>query len=575
MSNLSKIKRERMLSFLDELRIKHDNEDTLRVINEIELTLTEKKYGLVWEKHSEEVLEMLENNIPVFVESNKNIIKNGLNNDKYNFLLEGDNLHSLTLLQKTHFEKIDVIYIDPPYNMGKEDFAYNDRFVGEDDNFRHSKWLSFMSERLKLAYTLLNEKGFIAISIDENENAQLKLLCDEIFGESNLLTVQHIQVRYENKSLNERNDWQPVMEYVFIYAKNSKKFKANRPQQPYNIKGFNQEITELTAGEEFVIAGKKVVVFKKGEWKRKKKAPDIKLLKATWVTGSIYSDTGHGTTYQNIVEPRYEIDGYGSLYKIYGLGADGLGYRYMRNPNSANYTKGEMFTGVPTARLDEMASDTGSIKYLPISNLFDYSAEFGNIRHEGGVSFNKGKKPIKMIKEIINYHQNKEVLVLDFFAGSGTTGHATVSLNKDDGGNRKYILCTNNENKIAETITYKRMKNIQKELPHNLKYYKTKFVPKINENTEESIREQLIKYVKPLIELDHGIEIDHKNNIIVFDEGEILTSINEANNNANIFINSDLFLNNNEILKAEEKGIKIIEIPEYYFKKELMEVGEL
>ena len=575
MSNLSKKKRERMVEFLNELRAKHDNEDTLRLINEIEQSLTEKKYGLVWEKHSETVYEMLENNFPIFQEITTKKIESKDNSPEFSFLLEGDNLHSLTLLQKTHFEKIDVIYIDPPYNMGKEDFTYNDRFVGEDDAFKHSKWLSFMDERLKLAYSLLSDKGFIAISIDENENAQLKLLCDEIFGEHNLLTVQHVQVRYENKSLNERNDWQPVMEYVFIYAKDSKKFKANRPQQPYDIKGFTQEITELSKGHEVEISGKKVVIFKKGEWKRKTKDPNIKLLKATWVTGSIYTDTGHGTTYQNIVEPRYNIDGYGSLYKIIGLGEDGLGYRYMRNPNNEKYTKGEMFSGVPVIRLEEMESETGSIKHMPISNLFNYSAEFGNIRQEGGIAFNKGKKPVKMIKEIINYHKRKDITVLDFFAGSGTTGHATISLNNDDGGNRKYIICTNNENMIAETITYQRINNIQKELPHNMKYYKTEFVPKINFDQEESLREKLLRYVKPLIELEYCVEIDGFNNVLVFEEENIINAINISNKKANLFINSDLFLTNHEISLATEKMINIIEIPEYYFRNELMEVGEL
>lgn len=574
MSNLSENKRKEILNFLEELRKENQDSDMLRKINEIELVITEKKYGLIWEKHQENVNQMLIDNFPVF----KEVVKNEIisNDSYYNFLLEGDNLHSLILLKKTHFEKIDLIYIDPPYNMGKDDFAYNDTFIGEDDSFRHSKYLSFMSERLNIAYDLLSEKGFIAISIDENEVSQLRLLCNEIFGEENLLSVQHIQVRYANKSLNEKNDWQPVMEYVLIYAKNGKKFKANRPVQEYDIKGFNQEIKELTKGTEEIINDKKVTIFKKGEWKRiKHKEPSIKLLKATWITGSIYSDTGYGSSYKSIVEPRYNVDGYGTLYKVHGLGEDGLGYRYMRNPNSESFTKGEMFTGVPLVRLEEMKTEEGAVKYNPITNLFDYSAEFGNIRQEGGVPFNKGKKPIKMLKEIINYHQNKDAIVLDFFAGSGSTGHATVSLNKDDGGNRRYILCTNNEANIARDITHRRIGNIQKELPHNLKYYKTEFVSKKEIHNDLSKREELLKFVIPLIELEFHLKIDDKVNTIIMSEEQVKQKLNSLENGATAFIYSDIFLTNDELGIAKRKNIKLKDIPEYYFRNELMEVGEL
>lgn len=571
--NLSKIKREEMLDFLDELRKEHDDKESLRALNEIETALTEKKYGLVWEEHSEKVDEMLEHNIPIFVEDEVRKIVSD-ENKPFNFLLEGDNLHSLKLLEKTYKGKIGVIYIDPPYNMGKDDFIYNDNYVDKEDGFRHSKWLSFMNERLRIAHNLLSDDGIIAISIDENEFAPLKMLCDEIFNEDNNLINLHVQVRYANKSLNEKNDWQPLMEYVLIYAKNSDDFEANRPFEEYNIKGFNQEIIELTEGEELEINNKKVVIFKKGEWKRvKKKKPDINLLKATWITGSIYSDTGHGTNYQKIVEPRYEIDGYGSLYKIYGLGEDGLGYRYMRNPNSARYTKGEMFTGVPLERLKEMESDEGSKKYKPIVNYIDYSAEFGNIRHEGNMPFNKGKKPVKMIKEIINYHKGKDIIVLDFFAGSGSTGHAIEQLNKEDGGTRKYILCTNNENNICEEITYKRLTNIQKELPHNLKYYKTDFIPKITD--DENVKEKMLKNIKPLIELEYQTEIDNIHNIIVMEEKDIMSVLENALNGVNVFVSSDIMLSQEEKTLASKKGINIITIPEYYYKDELREVGEL
>ena len=217
-------------------------------------------------------------------------------------------------------------------------------------------------------------------------------------------------------------------------------FSANKPSQPYSIKGFTDEIIEHGSGETVLIDGKKVEIFKKGEWERVVHSEaELAYLKPTWITGSIYSGTGHGTVYQKVVEPRYELDGYGSLYKIYGLGEDGLGYRYMRNPQSEKYSKGEMFSGVPLQRLKEIESGD-AIKYSPITNFYDFSPDFGNIRHEGGVSFNSGKKPIKLLKQLINYHLDKDSIVLDFFSGSSSTAHAVMSLNSEDNGNRKYIM---------------------------------------------------------------------------------------------------------------------------------------
>ena len=272
MSNLSKQKRERMLSFLNTLKEKNkDDQEAIVALNEIETELNSKKYGLVWEKHEEQVDMMIKDNIPVFTEVKEKEITHDKNRD--NFSLEGDNLHSLKLLEKTHKEKIDVIYIDPPYNLGKKDFSYNDTFVNEDDGYKHSKWLSFMNVRLEIAYQLLSKNGLIAISIDETEYAQLKLLCDDIFGEKNRLITFHIQVRYDNKNLNTKNDWQPIMEYILIYAKNKDVFKANKPTETYSIDKFIYSIEELSKGDTFIANERKVKVFKKGEWKLKHDTP--------------------------------------------------------------------------------------------------------------------------------------------------------------------------------------------------------------------------------------------------------------------------------------------------------------
>ena len=578
MSNISKEKRDNLIKKIHEVQ-KTADEETNSVLNQIISELNRKKYGLLWEEHEEEVDVKAIENIPVFKENKKYNISPKAASGKLNFLLEGDNLHSLMLLEKTHKGDIGVIYIDPPYNTDKNDFIYNDSFVAKDDAFKHSKWLSFMNRRLKIASKLLSKDGIIMISIDDNEYAPLKLLCDEIFGENNRLSTHHIQVRYDNKTLNEKNDWQPVMEYVLIYAKDSTRFKANKPMEEYSIDKFVYEFEELTKGEEFYVKGRKVTVFKKGEWNlTKHKEPATNLLKEVWVSGSIYTGTGNGTMVQNVIEPRIKKDGYGSLYKIDGLGEDGLGFRYFTGPKKEGATRSKMFLGVPLNRSEEL--ETGeSTKYKSIPNIYDFSADFGNIRHEGGVPFNSGKKPVKMLKQLINYHPNKNVTVLDFFAGSGSTGHAVLSLNEEDNGNRTFILCTNNENNICKSVTYKRMKNVingygkYKAMPANLRFYETCFVPK---KTDGSVPKELLKHIKELIQLDYQCVIDNKTIQIALSNEEIDTLFNKGIEECKtLFLSSEVLLTTEQSNYLIKKGIISINIPEYYFSNELREVDEI
>jgi len=175
MSNLSKIRRDKMIEFLEMLKEQHSDDESLIAINQIEKELVSKRYGLVWEEHEEAVDVMMQEYIPVFAEQKEREVVGANKNEQCNFLLEGDNLYSLKLLEKTHRGRIDVIYIDPPYNTGNE-FTYNDENIELTDTYRHSKWLSFMHERLSLAKKLLSNEGIIFISIDDNEQANLKLL---------------------------------------------------------------------------------------------------------------------------------------------------------------------------------------------------------------------------------------------------------------------------------------------------------------------------------------------------------------------------------------------------------------
>ena len=570
MANLSQSKRKEMLDFLDKIRAEHQDDETLKAINEIENTLTEKKYGLVWEEHTERVDEEMVHNIPIFTEIEDRKIKNSDSND-YNFLIEGDNLHSLKLLEKTHKGKIDIIYIDPPYNTGNEDFKYNDIFVDKTDGYSHSKWLSFMSERLYIARQLLSEKGFIFISIDDNEYPQLKLLCDEIFYEDNYEKTDYLQVRYLDKTLKSDMKYHKQIEQVLVYKKSSKAQPYLKPID-YEYDKYIYYFEELERGKEIILGNKKVEIFQPHQYRQVKATEgNKKYLKEIWATGTILNGNSSGRFFRDFLADRKEIDGLGILYKVYDIGDDSYDYRYFTGPKKANATKGKYFQGVPVEKLNDGAEIT-----KPIPNFYDMSGDFGNIRHEGKVAFNSGKKPIKLIKQYLEYFKEKDITILDFFAGSGTTGHAVMQLNKEDGGNRKYILCTNNENNICEEITYQRLQNIQNELPHNLKYFKTGFIPKFSENEESSIKYKMLNHVKELIELEYMCEIDGINNILVRDEEEFDEIVNEnMKENIRLFVSSDIFASKEQQLILEQKNIEKIEIPEYYYRSELREVGEL
>lgn len=175
----------------------------------------QKKYGLVWEDKPEDVEERLRDELPVLLEDTSKAIISDTPDAPNHILIEGDNLEALTTLAYTHEGKIDVIYIDPPYNTGKNDFVYNDRYVDSDDSYRHSKWLSFMGKRLRIAKQLLSDKGVIFISIDDNEQAPLKLLCDEIMGENNFIGQLILKTATDNNPSQINTEH----EYMLCYAK--------------------------------------------------------------------------------------------------------------------------------------------------------------------------------------------------------------------------------------------------------------------------------------------------------------------------------------------------------------------
>ena len=235
-----------------------------------------QKYGLNWIDVPEAFEKDSENKIPVLEEVKDKSIKND-DGKPTHILIEGDNYHALQCLNYTHKGKIDVIYIDPPYNTGSDGFSYKDaRFldkypdgtsVPKNHPLRHSYWLSFMNKRLRLARKLLKPDGVIFISINEDELSQLKLLCDEIFLPENYISTFVIKVRHDDRILKGDKPIHETVEFLLMYQNSSsfqiqKRLKDNSSPEEYKY-----QIKELISNPEIIKMGEKnVQVFKPGDY---------------------------------------------------------------------------------------------------------------------------------------------------------------------------------------------------------------------------------------------------------------------------------------------------------------------
>ena len=426
------------------------------------LLRSHKKYGLVWEEKVEDVEERLRDELPVLREAKDKYIPSDDPEAPNHIIIEGDNLEALTALSYTHEGKIDVIYIDPPYNTGNKDFVYNDSYVDSEDSYRHSKWLSFMNKRLKIAKRLLSEKGVIFISIDDNEQAQLKLLCDEVFGAANF--VAQIMWHKNYASANDSKTFSTVLDYIIAYRKSDIFLRNLLPR------------TE-----------KQNVLYKydsndgKGRWR-----PDnlsVRTYSANYdypiinpKTGVIYNPP-KGRSWMTNKERVLEWIEETRVY--FGLKGDGA-------PQLKRYLSEVQNGVVPTTywSYDDCGHNDEARKEL--KELF------------GQPPFTS-PKPTRLLKQILTVGSQKHSIILDFFAGSGTTLHATMQLNAEDGGHRQCILVTNNENNICEEVTYERNKRVingyttpkgQKvEGLHSnrLRYYRTDFISR--DRTQRNMRQ--------------------------------------------------------------------------------------
>ncbi len=445
-------------------------EELIAKIHELEKELKKiksKKYGLVWEDKPEEFEEESKNALPV-LEEKKGFKEVKTKSDaSTHILIEGDNYHSLSVLSYTHRGTIDLIYIDPPYNTGSQSWRYNNDYVEKDDPWRHSKWLSMMAKRLKLSKPLLSSSGTIIVAIDDYEVSQLGLLLDEIFQgyEKDLIIVEHHPQGAGSNTVSRTH------EYAYICT-------------PKGI-GFEGRLAREEEG--------RWALRRSGQGENNWRKNRPKQFFAILVDEGNRKIIGVGDDIPKN-EKKYPLDktedGYLRIYPIDGKGKERC-WRYNRETmlnlikqGNIEYTskgslivKKESVNAVPVFSIwrdpKYNAGAKGSTLLTEImgqANTFPYPKSLYTV--------------LDMISLVIK--NKKDAIVLDYFCGSGTTGHAVLDLNREDKGNRQFILCTNNENNICEEVTYERLRRVMQGyngskgkvegLGGNLKYFKTAFI---------------------------------------------------------------------------------------------------
>ena len=600
MANISKEKRDRMLAFLEELKKTHSDDASIRAFNEIENHLKEKKYGLVWEEHTEEVDELLQENIPVFCEDKERRLCKD-EDLPWNFIIEGDNLQALYLLEKTHRGKIDCIYIDPPYNTGAKDWKYNNDYVDGNDLYRHSKWLSLMKNRLMLAKNLLNPKtGVIIVAIDDNELNTLGLLLQECFPtyKQFCITVVH------NPNGNQGKNFGVANEFAYFMLPSGEQLLTleNRADSPdirplRDVSGNNNMRTDAkNCFYPIYVKDNEIVGF-----------------------GEVCDDSFHPNN-ANITRS----DG---IIEIYPIDASGNERKWVFARHTVESILGELHVEWNNSRkIFDIIRYKTHFTYKTVWDKKDYNANSYGSKLVNKILGEKRfdyPKSLYTVKECIQAvcGNRPNAVILDFFAGSGTTMHAVNLINAELGGNRCCIMATNNEVSVEEakkltqqgykkgdeeweslgiakyvtwartvcsiegkdvngkelkgeyiTSTGKKMK-LANGFKANVKYLKCDWTPRKPE--DYLLSNALCLHIKEMIEIQTAREIDGKKNVLILNRDDF----NRYILNEEVYVQvENIWLNQNMILTADEmkllnqKGFKYI--PREYFGQELREAAE-
>jgi len=553
MSNISEEKRKDLINkvksikdYISTLKQDENTENLIKYLFDIEKDIKSKKFGLIYEEHKESIDEILENNIPVLIEEKDLFIDNGGN---INFLIEGDNLSSLKLLEKTHKEKIDFIYIDPPYNTLNNDFIYDDAYIDGNDSFKHSKWLSFISKRLNIARRLLTNMGLIFISIDENELFNLKLICDQIFGHENFRSVITV---IANPGGRDYGGIAKTTEYVLIYAKSSESI-INKIEDENHVFEMKDDIGPFEL--------------------RELRNRNIK-----------FNDMNR----PNLCYPFYvnpdEVDENGlspisleesEVYKIKVMPLKSQGVQTVWRWGKEERSRKNLNINIKAKKKKDgtfMIVEKYRDEKVMLKNLWQdkkFRTENGSLQLKeifGDKVFDY-PKPLDIV-ETLAKTQKSDALVLDFFAGSGTTGHAILKLNALDGGKRRFILCTNNENNICRDVTHERIKRVieKEDYKASLKYFKVEYVP-ISERLYYEFADDLLMHIRELVELENSINSD-SDIIKVICSNEELDEFTSAlpEECKIIYLSHNVLTTGEQENLFEEKGIEIRNVPDYYYK---------
>ena len=533
-TNISKKKRDDLLDKIKQIRAfiaaAPQDENTgnlLSYLSELEKDVNGKKYGLVFEEHREEIDEVLDTHTPVLTEEADLFIDHG---GQMNFLLEGDNLAALKLLEKTHRGNIDLIFIDPPYNTRNGDFGYDDSRVDLTDTFRHSKWVSFMSERLLVARRLLKNDGVIFIAIDDNEQAALKLLCDQLFGEENFLASIIWQHSIQPKGYS--GTFSVHHNYILCYQKTAQFVLNSLPRTDEDNKAYANPDNDP-----------------RGKWR----SGDVR--NALYRPNLIY----------DIISPS------GNVIKPCANG-----WRWSKETVEEKIKSGEIIFSKDETRiirkiyLDTLEGRTPETIWFG-KDVGTTRSAMSEIKEIFGSSAFGTPKPTSLIERTLRLISRTDATVLDFFAGSGTTGHAVMKLNAEDGGTRRFILCTNNENGICRDVTYERIRRVidKEDYAASLKYYKVDYVP-ISDRMYYEYADELLRHIRELVELENGINFTGNEEIaIVLTEDELAAFIADKDRFAKcrrLYMGHDLLPDEAQETALFKNKIEISIIPDYYYR---------